>query len=97
MLLDLGDPVPYGFEGTTIGYVVYEENTLSTSKITRGDGPEPLLAGGVPDLELDAFGVDFDVFDFEVYANGCYEGGGEGVVGVAEEEAGFAYAGIADH
>ena len=55
------------------------------------------MSGSIPDLEFDAFPVDFDVFDFEVDADGGDEGGGEGVVGVAEEEAGFADAGIADH
>ena len=36
--------------------------------VGRGDGPEPLLAGGVPDLELDLLTVQLNRPDFEIYA-----------------------------
>ena len=50
MLLNLTDPVTDGVEGTTIGNVVDEEDTLGTAEIGGCDGAETLLAGSVPDL-----------------------------------------------
>lgn len=97
MLLNLRNPIPNALEASAIGHVVHQEDALCSPKVAGGDGSKPFLPRGIPDLKLDAFAVDFDVFDFEVDADGGDEGGGEGVVGVAEEEAGFTDAGIADH
>ena len=55
------------------------------------------MAGGVPNLQFDALPVHLDVLNFKVYPDGRNEGGGEGVVGVSEEQASFADAGVADH
>ena len=61
-----------------------------------GDVLEPLLAGGVPHLELDDAASLFDGPDLEVDADGGEEGGVEDVVGEPEEEAGLANGGVAD-
>jgi len=97
MLLDLRDPVANGLEGPTIGDVVNEQDALRAAEVGRGDGAESLLAGRVPDLELDALAIDLDVLDFEVDADGGDEGRGERVVRVTQEEARFAHAGVSDH
>lgn len=47
---------------------------------TSGNGAEPLLPGGIPDLELDALAIELDGANFEVNADGCDEGGSKRVV-----------------
>ena len=42
--------------------------SLYVPVVGRGDGPEPLLARGVPYLEFDLFSVEFYRPDFEVDA-----------------------------
>ncbi|RUS23376.1 hypothetical protein BC937DRAFT_93320 [Endogone sp. FLAS-F59071] len=42
---------------------------------TSGNGAEPLLPSGIPDLELDALAIKLDGADFKVNADGCDEGG----------------------
>jgi hypothetical protein len=49
-LLNLTDPVTDGVEGTTVGHVVDEEDSLGTAEIGGCDGAETLLTGSVPDL-----------------------------------------------
>jgi hypothetical protein len=97
MLLNLRNPIPNTLKAPPISNIIHEQNTLRPPKITSGNSPKPFLAGSIPNLQFDSFTVDFDIFDFEVDADGGDEGGGEGIVGVSEEEAGFAHAGIADH
>lgn len=97
VLLDLGYPVADGLEGPAVGDVVDEEDALRAAEVGRGDGAKALLAGRVPDLQLDALAVHLHVLDLEVDSDGGDERGGEGVVGVTEEEAGLADAGVADH
>ena len=69
---------------------------VGTFVVCVGDGSESLLAGGVPDLELDVFVVDVEGFEAEVYADCCHVVLGELVVGETEEETGFADGGVAD-
>lgn len=47
-----------------------------------------------PDLQLDPLVVPVDCLDLEVYAHGAHEGGGEGVVRIAEQERGLAHTAI---
>lgn len=47
-----------------------------------------------PDLEFDAFLIAVHSFDFEVDADGADERWGEGVICVAEQEAGLSYAAV---
>eukprot|EP00538_Stauroneis_constricta_P002615 CAMPEP_0119545592 /NCGR_PEP_ID=MMETSP1352-20130426/296_1 /TAXON_ID=265584 /ORGANISM="Stauroneis constricta, Strain CCMP1120" /LENGTH=265 /DNA_ID=CAMNT_0007590159 /DNA_START=330 /DNA_END=1129 /DNA_ORIENTATION=+ len=97
VLLDLGDPVADGLEGAAVGDVVDQQDALGAAEVGRGDGAEALLAGRVPDLQLDLGAVDVDVLDLEVDADGCDEGGAEGVVGVTQQQAGLTDAGVSDH
>jgi hypothetical protein len=51
--------------------VVDYNDAVSASVITRSDGSESLLAGCVPDLQLDCLAIQLDGSDFEVDANGA--------------------------
>jgi hypothetical protein len=97
MLLNLRNPIADTLKAPPIGNIVHEQNALRSSEITGRDGPEPFLAGSIPNLQLDSLAVDFDILNFEVDANGGDECGREGIVGVSEEKAGFAHSRIADH
>jgi len=97
VLLDLRYPVSNGLERPAIGHVVDEQDALRAAEVGGGDRAESLLTRRVPDLELNSLAVDSYVLDLEVDADGGDEGGGEGVVGVTEEEASFTDARIADH
>ena len=97
VLLDLGYPVSDGLEGPAVGDVIHQEDALRAAEVGRGDGAESLLSGCVPDLELDALTIHFHIFDLEINADGGNKSGGEGVVGVTQEEAGLTNAGVTDH
>lgn len=97
MLLNLRNPIPYTLKAPPIGNIIHKQNTLRTPKITSGNSPKPFLSGSIPNLQFDPFTIHFNILDLKVDADGGDEGGGEGIVGVSEEEAGFAHAGIADH
>jgi hypothetical protein len=57
-------------EAPFICNVVHEQDPHGTSVVGRGDGPETLLAGGVPYLQLHALAVELDGADLEVDADG---------------------------
>ena len=66
MLLDLGDPVPNGFERTAIGDIIDKEYSLCATKVRRGDGTEAFLSSCVPNLKLDASTINIDILDLEI-------------------------------
>lgn len=66
MLLNLGDPVANGFKRAAISDIIDEEDSLGTTEIGSGNGTEALLAGSVPNLELDASAINIDVLDLEI-------------------------------
>lgn len=49
-----------------------------------------------PDLQLDPLVVAEHSFDLEVDAHGTDEGRGEGVISIAEQEAGFTHTAVAN-
>ena len=64
-------------EAPFICNVVHQQNTHGTSVVRCGDGPETLLTGSIPYLQLHAFAVELDGADFEVDADGGDERGRE--------------------
>lgn len=52
--------------------VIYQERANSTPVIGRCDGTVSLLAGGVPDLSFDGFGVDLDGASRELDTDGRF-------------------------
>ena len=64
--------------------------------VGRCDGVEPLLAGGVPDLQLDLLAAQLDRLDLEVDPDRRDERVVEGVVREPEEDARLPHPGVAD-
>ena len=50
---ELVQPVPGGQEGLLAGHVEHQYEAHGVPEEGGGEAPEPLLAGGVPQLELD--------------------------------------------
>ena len=89
MLLDVGEPcanVCCPVLASSID-VVDQQNAHSASVVGRGDGPETLLPGGIPYLQLHALAVELDGADFEVDADGGDERGRERVLTEAQQTA----------
>ena len=76
--------------------VVDEEGADRAAVVGRGDGAVALLAGGVPDLRFDGFGVDLDAAGGELDADGGLAVEVELVAREAGKEVGFSDAGVAD-
>lgn len=74
-------------EGSLVGDVVYQQDAHGAAVVGGGDGAEALLAGRVPDLELDALSIELNGPDLEVNANGGDEGRREGVLAEAQQAA----------
>lgn len=69
---------------------------MGTAVIRTRDCPEPLLARGVPDLQLYRLAVEIDGADLKVYADGADVTLRVRVIGEAEEQARFTDAGVTD-
>ena len=54
--------------------IINQQNAHSPAIIRRRNGPEPLLARGIPYLQLDALAVELNRPDLEVDADGRDEG-----------------------
>lgn len=76
--------------------VVDEQDAHGAAVVGGGDGAEALLAGRIPDLQLDALAVELDGPDLEVDADSGDEGRGEGVLAEAQQAAGLAHARVTD-
>mmetsp|Transcript_9415 Transcript_9415/g.21249 ORF Transcript_9415/g.21249 Transcript_9415/m.21249 type:complete len:246 (-) Transcript_9415:98-835(-) len=97
MLINLSDPVADRLKRPAVGHVVNKQNSLRAAEIRGGNSAESLLPRRVPNLQLDSFSVDLHVLNLEVDADGGDKCGGEGVIGVTQEQARFTDAGVADH
>ena len=97
VLLNLRDPVSDRLKGAAVRHVVDKENALCAAKVRRGNGAKPLLSGRVPDLKLDAGAFNVHVLDLEINANRGDKGGGEGIVGVTQQQARLSDARVANH
>ena len=80
MLFDLAEPVLYVLEGLFVVDGVGDDDAVDAFVVSGGDGLEaglrgglPLLAGRVPDVELDGVLFDVERLDFEVDADGWEE------------------------
>ena len=73
MLIDFAHPLRDLGEGVSISDIVSDNNSMSSLVVTAGDGLESLLAGGIPNLELDGLAVDVDCSNFEVDSDGRHE------------------------
>ena len=94
--VDLVEPLLDVVEGFVVGDVVHDDDAVGAAVVRGGDGAEALLAGGVPNLELDGLAVELDGADLKVDADGGDVGFRVGVVGESEEKARLADAGVSD-
>ena len=74
-------------EGPLVRDIVDEQDAHGTTVVGRRDGTEALLAGRVPDLQLDALAVELNGPNLEVDADGGDEGGRERVLAEAQQAA----------
>jgi hypothetical protein len=72
--IKLGELQQRTVERSLIRDIIDEKNTHGAAIISRGNGSEAFLAGGIPYLQLDALAVQLDRSDLEVYSNGGDEG-----------------------
>ena len=96
VLLDFVHPVFDGGETLAVRDVVGDDDAVRALVVAAGDGLEALLAGRVPDLQLDRLAVDLDRADLEVDADGRHEVVCEHVVRESQQQRGLADAGVAD-
>ena len=101
VLFDVGEPGPYVYhrledtpvnnlqyhtvEALLIRHIVHQQNTHGAPVICRRDRPEAFLARGVPYLKFHPLAVQVDGADFEIYADGGDEAGGEAVFGETQQ------------
>jgi hypothetical protein len=64
VFLYLAHPVFDGTETLTVSDVIGNDDTVSTLVVAACDSLESLLAGSVPDLELDSLAINIDGSDF---------------------------------
>ena len=74
-------------ETLLIRNIVNQQDAHSTAVVCRSNSPEALLAGCIPDLQLDTLAIELDGPYLEVDADGGDEGGGERVFTEAQETA----------
>ena len=66
MLINLLEPVLYVIESLLVRAIVHQDDSHRALVIRLRYCAETLLSSGVPDLELDSFFVDIDLFDLEI-------------------------------
>jgi len=71
-------PPAYALERPTVSDVVNQQDAHRAPVVTRRNGAEALLAGGVPDLKLDRLAVEQHIFDLEVDSGEFFLAAGEG-------------------
>jgi len=86
VFLDLVHPVLDGAEALAVCDVVGDDDAVGALVVAAGDSLEALLAGGVPNLELDGLSVNLDRPDLEVHADCWHEVVCENVVGESEKQ-----------
>mmetsp|Transcript_23217 Transcript_23217/g.52355 ORF Transcript_23217/g.52355 Transcript_23217/m.52355 type:complete len:208 (-) Transcript_23217:167-790(-) len=67
--VDFVEPLLHIVERLRVGHIVHHNNAMGAPVVTAGDGPEPLLARCVPDLQFDGLPFEVDGADFEVNAD----------------------------
>lgn len=66
--------------------VIYHNDPVRPPVVGGSDGPKPLLASRVPDLELDGLAVQVDGPNFEVHTDGADVALCVGVVRKSEQQ-----------
>ena len=95
-LIDLLHPLRDLLERLPVRDVVDDDDPVAAVVVALCDGAEPLLASGIPDLELDDLAIVLGRAYLEVDANCRNEIFVENTFRVADQEARFADTGLAD-
>jgi len=74
VLVNVPQPLSDIIKGLGVGNVVDQHDTHGTTVVTSGDGVEPLLTRGVPDLQFDFLPSKLNSLDLEVDSNRGDEG-----------------------
>ena len=69
---------------------------MSATVVARSDCFEAVLAGRIPDLQLDRLAVDLDSADLEIDTDGGHEVLVEDVIGKTKQKRGLADAGVSN-
>mmetsp|Transcript_12018 Transcript_12018/g.48380 ORF Transcript_12018/g.48380 Transcript_12018/m.48380 type:complete len:326 (-) Transcript_12018:171-1148(-) len=94
--IHLRQPIGDVLKGFLARHVVHHDDAVGAAVVGRRDGPEALLAGGVPDLQLDRLAVDLDRAKPKVDADRRDVRLGERVVGEPQQQTRLADARVAD-
>lgn len=63
------EPIDDVCKGLGFCYIKHQDDYIRYSVIACGDGPEPFLASGIPNLQVYLLSVQDDVFDLKVDAD----------------------------
>jgi hypothetical protein len=55
-------------ERISIGYIIDNNDTVTTAVIRSGNRSKTFLSGGIPNLHFNCLAIDFQRFDFEINA-----------------------------
>ncbi len=80
MFLHFSQPVIDIVETLSVRDVVGEDDSVRPFIVSGSDGFEPLLSGGVPNVQFNWLVIDVQVFDLEIHSDGREEGVVENVV-----------------
>ena len=86
-----------GSESYAARDVVDRDASVGIPEVRLRDRIEPLLAGGIPQLQLDDVAVDLHLLDLEVHSNGAALQRIEHVLRKAQEHRGLARSRVAQH
>lgn len=75
--LEFVKPATDAIESSPATNIVDNESTDSAPVVSRGDGTEAFLAGGVPNLSFNLLGIDFQALRLELHPDGGFRVGVE--------------------
>ena len=96
MLFQLPDPVAHIVETVFIRAIICKHYSLSILKIILSDVSIAFLACSVPNLKLDIFPIELNVFDLKIDSDSGNEGGSEVLVGEFQKDASFAHSRVSN-
>jgi hypothetical protein len=94
--INLLKPLLHVVEGVHIGDIVDDADTVSPSVIRTGNGPETLLAGSIPNLELYCLAIELYRSDFKINADCGNVRFRVGIIRKPQEKAGLSDTRVSD-
>ena len=69
-----------------VSNIKHDNDTMSTTVVRGGNGPETFLTSGIPNLQLNGLTIELNCPDLEIHTNSRNVGFSVGVVGKTEEQ-----------